>query len=139
VPGSARPLTADDVDHAAAWTAQFALDAGVLVPDPRSNVESRLSSYLYWEVDGEPVSFAGHAPMVDTPSGVVARVGPVYTPLEHRRRGYGAAVTSAVTERLLDVASIVMLYTDAANPTSNGVYERLGYRVFDEVVDLDLG
>jgi predicted GNAT family acetyltransferase len=138
VPGAARPLTEGDIDHAAGWMAQFALDAGVLLPDPRTNVASRLASYVYWEVDGEPVSFAGHAPLVETPSGVVARVGPVYTPAEHRRRGYGSAVTSAVTERLVDDATVVMLYTDAANATSNGVYERLGYRVFDEVVDLDL-
>jgi len=66
------------------------------------------------------------------------RLGPVYTPAEHRRRGYGAAVTSAVVADLLQVADTVMLFTDAANPTSNGVYERLGFRVVGEVIDLDV-
>jgi predicted GNAT family acetyltransferase len=68
----------------------------------------------------------------------VGRVGPVYTPAEHRRRGYGAAITSAVVEHLLPLTTTVMLYTDAANPTSNGVYERLGFRVVADVVDLEL-
>ncbi len=43
-----------------------------------------------------------------------------------------------MTAELLEAADIVMLFTDAANPTSNGVYERLGFRVVGEVVDLDV-
>ncbi|MEV4678910.1 GNAT family N-acetyltransferase, partial [Actinomadura sp. NPDC049382] len=66
----------------------------------------------------------------------VARIAPVYTPDEHRRRGYGAAVTAAATRAALDVgAEDVVLFTDLANPTSNGVYRRIGYRpVEDRVV-----
>jgi predicted GNAT family acetyltransferase len=38
-------------------------------------------------------------------------------------------VTSAVTQAALDAgAADVVLFTDVANPTSNGVYQRLGYR-----------
>jgi predicted GNAT family acetyltransferase len=57
----------------------------------------------------------------------VGRVGPVYTPPERRGRGYAAAVTSLATQRLLDAGARPMLFTDLANPTSNGVYARLGY------------
>jgi predicted GNAT family acetyltransferase len=138
VPGSVRPATLDDLDLGAAWTEQFALDADTYLPDPRESFEARLAGNRFWVVDGEPVSFAGRAPLVDSGGTVVARVGPVFTPAEHRRRGYGAAVTAAVTAELLEVADVVMLFTDAANPTSNGVYERLGYRVVGEVVDLDV-
>jgi predicted GNAT family acetyltransferase len=68
----------------------------------------------------------------------VTRVGPVFTAPEHRRRGYGGAVTAAVSTLLLERGSKVMLYADAANPTSNGVYRRLGYELLDEFVSLRL-
>ena len=58
----------------------------------------------------------------------MSRVGPVYTPPEQRRRGYAGAVTAAVTAAFYAAgAERVVLYTDAANPTSNAVYERIGY------------
>lgn len=66
----------------------------------------------------------------------VARVGPVYTPPDHRRLGYGAAVTVAVSQAALEAgADQLVLFTDLANPTSNALYPRLGYRpVRDSVV-----
>ena len=66
----------------------------------------------------------------------VARVGPVYTPPDHRQHGYGGAVTVAVSQGALDAgAGQLVLFTDLANPTSNALYPRLGYRpVQDSVV-----
>ncbi len=86
-----------------------------------------------WEVDGEVVSMAGFTGA--TPNGM--RVGPVYTPPEHRRRGYGAAVTAGVTRVLLNERgrSMTFLYTDLSNPTSNKIYQQIGYR---PVLDVDM-
>ncbi|NDZ98825.1 GNAT family N-acetyltransferase, partial [Streptomyces sp. SID10116] len=57
------------------------------------------------------------------------RVAPVYTPADLRGRGYGGAATAAVTRAALDAgAAQVLLFTDLANPTSNRLYQRLGYR-----------
>lgn len=84
-----------------------------------------------WRLDGRAVSLAGHAMPVDTPAGVVTRVGPVYTPPERRRRGFAGAVTGAVTAAILDRGSRAILYTDALNPTSNHVYQDLGYELVD--------
>jgi predicted GNAT family acetyltransferase len=95
-------------------------------------------SLWLWEVDGTPVAMAGHADLVDTPSGAVARIGPVYTPEPLRRQGLGAAVTAAVIEELLPRATTVMLFADAANPTSNRIYARLGFRAAGEVVEVSL-
>ena len=81
---------------------------------------------------------AGHAAVVVTPGAVVARVGPVYTPPEHRGKRYGSAVTAAVVEHLLPEVDAIMLYTDASNPTSNAIYERIGFHHVDDIVDLDL-
>lgn len=138
VPGSARELTEADVDLATNWMRQFSIDSGALITDPREAVLGRLPHHRFWVVDGEPVAFASHAPLVPSPDGTVGRIGPVFTPAEHRRRGYGSAVTSAVVESLLPRTTTVMLFTDAANPTSNAVYERLGFQVVAEVVDLEL-
>jgi predicted GNAT family acetyltransferase len=57
------------------------------------------------------------------------RVAPVYTPADHRRQGWASAVTAAVSQAVLDEgAREVVLFTDLANPTSNSIYQRLGYR-----------
>ncbi len=79
-----------------------------------------------------PVSMAG----VNRPLGGTVRVGPVYTPVAYRRRGYAAAVTAAVSRAALEAgAAAVVLFTDLANATSNSPYQRLGYRpVGDRVV-----
>ena len=63
----------------------------------------------------------------------MVRVLAVYTPPEHRGRGYGGAVTAAVTQAALDAgADDVVLFTDLANPTSNALYQRLGYRPIED-------
>ena len=79
-----------------------------------------------WEAqDATPVSLAGRTA---TAIGV-ARVAPVYTPPEARRRGYGAAITAACTaDALQRDAEHVVLFTDLANPTSNSIYQRIGFR-----------
>ena len=138
VAGAPRLARHDELELMVAWHEQFALDAGVPSHDSRSSVESRLSERAIWcwELDGQLVAMAAHAPPVRTPGGVVGRIGPVYTPSQWRRRGFGAAITAAVVARLQPVCSTIMLFADAANPTSNGVYARLGFRATAEVVEV---
>ncbi|WP_030965285.1 hypothetical protein [Streptomyces sp. NRRL S-378] len=59
---------------------------------------------------GLPVTAAHSRPI-----GSTSRIGPVYTPPGLRGRGYAAG------------ASEIVLFTDLANATSNGVCLRLGY------------
>ncbi|MGW7069960.1 GNAT family N-acetyltransferase [Streptomyces sp. NPDC054855] len=79
-----------------------------------------------WESpDGTPVAMAGNTRRV---AGQV-RVAPVYTPAHLRGRGYAGAVTAEVSRAALAAgAAEVLLFTDADNPTSNELYQRLGYR-----------
>ena len=87
---------------------------------------------VIWDDEGGTVSMAGFGGR--TPNGI--RVGPVYTPPELRGRGYASALTAALTQRLLDGGRrFCFLFTDLANPTSNSIYQRIGY---EPVSDVDL-
>ncbi|MER6472436.1 GNAT family N-acetyltransferase [Streptomyces collinus] len=79
-----------------------------------------------WETaGGEPVSMAGVSPV----SAGQVRVAPVYTPAHLRGRGYAGAVTAQVSRTAVaGGAAHVLLFTDLANPTSNALYQRIGYR-----------
>jgi GNAT superfamily N-acetyltransferase len=128
VPGAARIAEARDRDLVLGWFLAFMAEGHPLhvEDDVEAQVDERLAqeSFLLWDDDG-PKSLAGGRP----PAFGAVRVGPVYTPPEHRGRGYGGAVTAAVTQRALDRgASEVVLFTDLTNPTSNALYPRLGYR-----------
>jgi len=89
--------------------------------------------FTVWETADGPVSLAGRTRAVAGQ----ARIGPVYTPPEHRGRGYGGAVTIAVSQQALAAGvNDVLLYTDLANPTSNALYQRLGYQPVTDSVQL---
>jgi ribosomal protein S18 acetylase RimI-like enzyme len=127
-PGRPRRAVEADGERATAWFAAFQTEAGAHEVDAGSVVRYRIANGLMWvwELDdGEVVSLAGR----NAAAAGVSRVGPVYTPPEHRRRGYGAAVTAACTaDALAGDAEHVVLFTDLANPTSNSIYRRIGYR-----------
>jgi predicted GNAT family acetyltransferase len=137
-----RPVDANpgELDLLVEWHEAFARDAGLPSRDMRQSVEQRLAQggLLWWQVDGQPVSMAGHTRPLPAADGSVARIGPVYTPQPFRRRGYGSAVTAAVVRRLLPRCTVIMLFADAANRTSNGVYARLGFRPTAELVEVEL-
>ena len=62
-----------------------------------------------------------------------ARISYVYTVPGARGRGFGAAVTAATIESARGAgAAEIVLFADQANPTSNGIYERLGFDRVDE-------
>jgi GNAT superfamily N-acetyltransferase len=133
--GTARLAAGTDRDLLARWFGAFAREVG----DPPGQDHSRAASerlgyggITVWEAAGVPVSVACRTRAA---AGMV-RVGPVYTPPALRGRGYAGAATVAVSRAALDAGlREVVLYTDLANPTSNALYERLGYRpVEDRVV-----
>jgi len=62
-----------------------------------------------------------------TPSGI--RIGPVFTPRALRARGYASACVAAVSQLQLDSGrTFCFLYTNLANPTSNHIYQAIGYQ-----------
>lgn len=136
--GAPRLASHADTDLLIDWHEAFRLEAeGAGPEDARRGVDERLSygGIRLWEADGEPVAMASLTRIVAG----VARVVGVYTAPEHRQHGYGAAITTAVTKAAQAAgATEVVLFTDLANPTSNAIYQRLGYRPIEDRVLLDL-
>jgi predicted GNAT family acetyltransferase len=64
------------------------------------------------------------------------RVGPVYTPRHWRGKGYGSAVTAAAIRDVLDDGGLPVLFTDLADPTSNDIYQRLGYYSVEDRLEI---
>jgi RimJ/RimL family protein N-acetyltransferase len=127
--GRGRLAGEQDREQLMRWCRGFAADVGEDVTiDAGTWASTRFAGkrYTFWETpDGTPVSMAGTNPMV---AGRI-QVDPVYTPAHLRGRGYAGAVTAEVSRSALAAgAEEVVLFTNAANPTSNALYQRLGYR-----------
>jgi predicted GNAT family acetyltransferase len=133
-PGRARVAGPDDRNLLIAWSEAFHDETQTGPRDVTEMVDDRLSyrGYTLWEQAGQPVSMAG----LTRPVAGQVRVGPVYTPPGHRGRGYGGAVTWTVSQAARRGGVVqVLLFTDLANPTSNALYQRLGYQpVADRVI-----
>jgi uncharacterized protein len=132
-PGRPRPATTEDRALLISWWGEFGIEAlGALEQDEQQNsrnVDHRLTTsgngVALWEVDREPVCAVGYG----SPTTTGVRIGPVYTPPEHRGRGYASALTADVSaEQLAAGRRFCFLYTDLANPTSNKIYVAIGYR-----------
>jgi RimJ/RimL family protein N-acetyltransferase len=134
--GAGRLARDSDAPLTARWFAAFAREVDDMGNGEDQSAVAREKighgGVTVWEAGGEPVSIACNTVPV---SGMV-RIGPVYTPPELRGHGYASAATADVSRRLLEAgAEEVVLYTDLANPVSNSIYQRIGYRpVEDRVV-----
>lgn len=137
-PGRTRDATAADRALLLAWWLAFMREAA-LDPDLTrvpTALDHRLDAadagVVLW-CDPEPVAFAAYGG--PTPNGI--RIGPVYTPPEHRGRGYATTLVAGLSQRLLDAGRrFCFLYTDLANPTSNAIYVRIGYRFVCESAEV---
>jgi predicted GNAT family acetyltransferase len=131
-PGGSRSATHDDLplllDLMVAFGEEVLEESDPGRTEAREGVEHRLQTrdggFELWEDGDEIVSLSGWGG--PTPNGI--RIGPVYTPPEHRGRGYATALVAGLSQALLDRGRrFCFLYTDLANPTSNAIYERIGY------------
>jgi predicted GNAT family acetyltransferase len=132
VPGVLRRAREADYETLARWQMAFMVEAfpeedhhpEEARRDVRLRLESQTGGLDVWE-DGEIVSYAGYGG--PTPHGI--RIGPVYTPPEYRNHGYASALVAGLSSRLLDGGrDFCFLFTDLRNPTSNHIYQEIGYR-----------
>ncbi|MGP1907824.1 GNAT family N-acetyltransferase [Metabacillus sp. JX24] len=87
-------------------------------------------SIYIWSVDGIPVSMAKKSR--STQNGITVSL--VYTPEKFRGRGYASSCVSALSSELLKNYSFCTLYTDLSNPTSNSIYQKIGYKPIQDSV-----
>lgn len=129
--GQGRRTEGKDREQVVRWCREFCVDVGeqssIDLIDAGSWEDSRFGDrhFTFWETpEGTPVSMAAATSVV----GGMVRVDPVYTPAHLRGRGYAGAVTVEVSRAALAAgATDVVLFTDPDNPTSNALYQRIGY------------
>jgi predicted GNAT family acetyltransferase len=135
-----RQVNGKDAPLVLEWYANFHRDAMREEPEPEMvkngaarffQGDPRHRGLMLWEVEGKPVSMAGY--VGPTTNGI--RIGVVYTPPEKRNKGYASACTAELSQYLLDRGfRFCFLLTDLLNPTSNHIYQQIGY---EPVCDVD--
>ncbi len=139
VSGRRRTATLQDQGLLMEWLTAFFAESGaggtrgdartVAAATLRQRLTSADGGLDLWE-DGDPVSLAGYGG--PTPTGI--RLGPVYTPPTARGHGYASALVADLSQALLASGrQRCFLFTDLANPTSNRLYQRIGYRPVTDV------
>ena len=126
--GRLRPATEGDLDLVTAW--HYAFHRELFGRTDREQARKsagtrvRAGDIFLWE-DASPVSVA----MRTRPTRHGISVGLVYTPPELRGRGYATACVGELSRQLLGAGwAFCALFADLANPISNHIYERIGYR-----------
>jgi RimJ/RimL family protein N-acetyltransferase len=140
VAGSSRAADADDRELLVDWVELFFGEtfshqrndaAGERFVDAAAD---KGDLFVLWCVDAAPVSMA----MLRAPAAGVSRIGPVFTPSAQRGHGYGSAVTAAAADLALRRGvTDVVLFADLANPTSNAIYQRIGFEAAGDSVRID--
>lgn len=129
IPGKMRLATMKDLMLVLQWQEAFDHEA---LPHAPHKVDPALIEWtiregnrFLWEVDGKAVSMAGKT----RPTAHGCTVGPVYTPRDLRGKGYATGLVAHLSQHLLDCGyQFATLFTDLANPTSNSIYQKIGYR-----------
>lgn len=134
--GRFRRATMEDAHRAARWLSRFhdecfgGSTATECVKNARCMIEKE--SLYFWE-DPSPVSMAG----LIRPTKRGVSIGYVYTPSQFRRNGYASAVVASLSRLALkNGKEFCTLYTDLSNPTSNRIYQKIGYRAIADVMDV---
>ncbi len=131
-PGALAPAQLLDLALLAEWSGSFSREIGEPLDDPAPSTRRAIEEgRLHVWIDGEPRAICAWAG--PTPNGI--RINQVFTPPQFRGRGYASNATAELSRRLLALGrKFCFLFTDAANPTSNSIYQKIGYRA---VADLE--
>lgn len=136
--GQLRPAGDADLEVLTDWVCGFNEAVHEPMADGRDGVRREVENLIaaeqvyVWEDGGRAVSLARWG----RPTAHGICVTTVYTPTERRRQGYATRCVAALSQLLLDQGNqFCTLFTDLANPTSNHIYQQIGYRRLGEFAE----
>jgi predicted GNAT family acetyltransferase len=135
--GRARIATAADADWLIEGQLAFIVEAGIhdRPERVREQLPARVANgdFRIWD-DGRPVAYAGFNDAAPD----FARIAPVYTLPDSRGHGYATTLVAELSRELLARGKRkLFLTTDVANPTSNAIYARIGFRAENDDCGFD--
>lgn len=98
----------------------------------KRNIENK-AIYLLKNKKGDIVSMAANSRRT-TNGGTISLV---FTPPEFRGQGLGSSVTAKVAKLILKDKKFANLFTDMSNPTSNSIYQKIGFKMIGENIHYD--
>lgn len=111
--------------YMAAMQAEVEPDLPHKIDLERSEKFIRQGAAFVWVDNGKIVSMA----LSNRPAFTTITVSGVYSPLECRNKGYASACVASLSQYLLDKGyKSINLFTDMANPVSNSIYQKIGYK-----------
>ncbi|MGE0631954.1 MAG: GNAT family N-acetyltransferase [Pseudobdellovibrionaceae bacterium] len=134
--GTFRAATTSELNTVFNWIMAFAKES-LPASDQRREAHWRefaeravqKQNAYFWIHDNKPVSIA----FASRPTKNGASINGVYTPPDFRKKGYASGVVAHISQKMLDNGKkFCVLYTDLSNPTSNKIYQNIGYK---EVAD----
>lgn len=139
--GGPRIATMKDHQLITDWYFKFVEEAMQEVPNRSETAKTTQRmitnrDFHLWEDDEMTVAMTS----VSRPTGRGITVSYVFTPAEFRGKGYASNLTAAVTRSMFEDRSLEFctLFTDMANPTSNKIYQAIGYYKIADVVYINL-
>ena len=137
-PGKLRLASMDDYPfmgqwHSAYWEETFGEPANFEFAKSYAERAIKNQELYIWDHNG-PVSIA----RTDRPTKNGIAIHTVYTPPEHRNKGYATTCVLLLTQKLLSERySFCCLHTDLSNPTSNSIYTKIGYVPVADALEFD--
>ncbi len=134
--GKPRLATEDDLAVCRNLIDAFCAEIGEPRPFDEDAARRRIDAGFWWlwEHDGVPATFVAR----QSETLGWARIGPVYTPPQLRGNGFASALTATVAQAVRAEGADVCLFTDLANPTSNKIYQAIGFEPVRDFVHYTL-
>ncbi len=125
ISGAMLQASSEQIDLLTHWVDAFYREINEPHPHSRRAIELINEKQLFVWRDTEIRAMTAVAG--PTPHGI--RINHVFTPRPWRGRGYASNLVAAVSQRMLDGGRRhCFLNTDLSNPTSNKIYQEIGYR-----------
>ncbi|MBL4716604.1 MAG: hypothetical protein JKX95_08210 [Bacteroidia bacterium] len=134
--GKLRQAIEADLELIAEWVEKFYREAVQPISAKEAEEESikriREGAFYLWEVEEPKCMAASTRP---TTNGIT--VSYVYTPFENRKKGYATSCVAKLSQLLLKEYEFCTLFTDLSNPTSNSIYQKIGYQAVNHVLQYE--